>query len=119
MAFAARDHATHLRGMARDLGVIESDQVRVRAWLGTVARRAASLGALLLRDHQIVVAWVRLAIVAAGDARLDLRLDGGAAASEHGTFGISSGIESGVRASRNATSCESAKKRERRRRRPA
>lgn len=110
LALAARDHAAHLRGMARDLGVIESDKVRVRAWLGTGARRAASLGALLLRDHQIIVARVRLAIIAAGDARLDLRLDGGAAAHEHGTCGISSGVESGVRASRTTR---------RRRRRPA
>ena len=38
LALAARDHAAHLRGMARDLGVIESDKVRVRAWLGTGAR---------------------------------------------------------------------------------
>jgi hypothetical protein len=56
------------------------------------------------------VARVRLAIIAAGDARLDLRLDGGAAAHEHGTCGISSGVESGVRASRTTR---------RRRRRPA
>ena len=91
--------------------------VHVRQFLRSLIHTRGE--ALLLRDHQIVVTWVRLAIVAAGDARLDLRLDGGAAASKHGTFGISSGTESGVRASRNATSCESAKKRERRRRRPA